>query len=544
MSQNSDDNQTMVSFRLPADAVATIEALAGKAGMSRSEYLRARALSVSEDTPSSLEALLRHLIYITNRIHIAVYSIAATAGLSQPSGWKQSPRIRSPTASNIWLSCLRSWPKSRLESRHRRIPRRLRRNKGGLAMAFGASEAARWQAYQTRARMGAHLWFQIITITVLGWVVLTFYVVWRQTGVFYPQLDHQYFWYWVLCGIVIDTPLLDLCAANLKVPAPGGWYPLLEFTAWLNGPQLYHLPFTTWFVHYGARTALVPLGLGAVAIAWRARHHLDVEHLRGLRLLGPREHNRQLSGGRLPRLRSRRRRGIRLGASIVPEAKECEHFLITGSPGAGKSTLIRHMLAQVEERRQSAIVIDPDCEFIQEFYDEARGDVVLNPLDARCPFWSPWLEFRADCFAMDAEAMAASLIRSQARTPTEEFFRESGRTLIESAFTVIRDRNDARSLLDFFSLPRQEIHQELAGTRAYPLIDPGAHEQGSGILATAANAIKYFTISPHAIRATVPGVPVNGRRPARAGSSYHAPKTLAQRFRSCKACGWIAWCAG
>ncbi len=43
MSQNSDDNQTMVSFRLPADAVATIEALAGKAGMSRSEYLRARA---------------------------------------------------------------------------------------------------------------------------------------------------------------------------------------------------------------------------------------------------------------------------------------------------------------------------------------------------------------------------------------------------------------------------------------------------------------------------------------------------------------------
>jgi type IV secretory pathway TraG/TraD family ATPase VirD4 len=240
------------------------------------------------------------------------------------------------------------------------------------------------------------------------------------------------------------------------------------------------------------RTALVPLGLGAVAIAWRARHHLEVEHLRGLRLLAPRKHNRQLGGGRLARLHSGRRRGIRLGTSSIPEAKECEHFLITGSPGAGKSTLIRHILAQVQERRQSAIVIDPDCEFVQEFYNEARGDVVLNPLDARCPFWSPWLEFRADSFAIDAEAMAASLIRSQARTPTEEFFRESGRTLIESAFTVIPDRNDARSLLDFFSQPRLKIHQELAGTRAYPLIDPGAHEQGSGILATAANAIKSF----------------------------------------------------
>jgi len=359
-------------------------------------------------------------------------------------------------------------------------------------MAFGASEAARWQAYQTRARMGAHLWFQIITTAVLGWVALTLYVVWRQTGVFYPQLDHQYFWYWVFCGIIVDTPLLDLCAPNLKVPAPGGWYPLPGFTQWLDGPQLYHLPFTTWFVHYGVRTALVPLGLGAVALAWRAHHHLDVEHLCGLRLLAPREHNRQLGGGRLVRLHSGRRRGIRLGASIIPGAKECEHFLITGSPGAGKSTLIRHMLAQVQERRQSAIVIDPDCEFVQEFYNDTRGDVVLNPLDARCPFWSPWLEFRADSFAMDAEAMAASLIRSQARTPTEEFFRESGRTLIESALTVIRDRNDARSLLDFFSHPRLKIHEKLAGTRAHPLIDPGAHEQGSGILATAANAIKSF----------------------------------------------------
>jgi Type IV secretion-system coupling protein DNA-binding domain len=40
------------------------------------------------------------------------------------------------------------------------------------------------------------------------------------------------------------------------------------------------------------------------------------------------------------------------------------------------------MLTQIQERRQSAIVIDPDCEFVQEFYNEQRGDVVLNPLDA------------------------------------------------------------------------------------------------------------------------------------------------------------------
>ena len=44
----------------------------------------------------------------------------------------------------------------------------------------------------------------------------------------------------------------------------------------------------------------------------------------------------------------------------------------------------------------------------------------------------------------------------------------------------------------FLARPRNEIHKLLAGTRAYPLVDPQAHEQGAGILATAANAVKPF----------------------------------------------------
>jgi hypothetical protein len=133
-------------------------------------------------------------------------------------------------------------------------------------MAFGASEAARWQAYQTRARMGAHLWFQIITIAVLSWIVLTLYVVWRQTGLFYPQLDHQYFWYWVFCGIIIDTPLLNLCAPNLKVPAPGGWYPLPQFTACSTGRS-----FTTFRLRPGSfTTECAPHSCRSGSDRWRS----------------------------------------------------------------------------------------------------------------------------------------------------------------------------------------------------------------------------------------------------------------------------------
>jgi ABC-type phosphate/phosphonate transport system ATPase subunit len=50
-----------------------------------------------------------------------------------------------------------------------------------------------------------------------------------------------------------------------------------------------------------------------------------------------------------------------------------------GDTGSGKSSIIRQMLYQVDARGDSAIVYDPACEFVKQFYDEHRGDIVLNP---------------------------------------------------------------------------------------------------------------------------------------------------------------------
>ncbi len=74
--------------------------------------------------------------------------------------------------------------------------------------------------------------------------------------------------------------------------------------------------------------------------------------------------------------------------------------------------------------------------------------------------------------------MAASLVRRQPRTPTEAFFLNSGRTLIEAIFETVQQRNNSRSIIEFLAQPRDKMHAALKGTRAYPLLDPGAHEQG------------------------------------------------------------------
>lgn len=58
-----------------------------------------------------------------------------------------------------------------------------------------------------------------------------------------------------------------------------------------------------------------------------------------------------------------------------------------GDTGSGKSNAIRQLLRQVREHGESTIVYDPAMDFVSEFYSPARGDLILNPLDRRCPYW-------------------------------------------------------------------------------------------------------------------------------------------------------------
>lgn len=74
---------------------------------------------------------------------------------------------------------------------------------------------------------------------------------------------------------------------------------------------------------------------------------------------------------------------------LIPEADEAKHFLIMGDTGSGKSALIRQILMQLTRDRQTAIVYDPAREYVERFYSAERGDIILNPLDARSPYWNP-----------------------------------------------------------------------------------------------------------------------------------------------------------
>ena len=177
----------------------------------------------------------------------------------------------------------------------------------------------------------------------------------------------------------------------------------------------------------------------------------------------------------------------------IPAQAEDQHIEIIGDTGSGKTTIIMQLLRQIQARGHSAIVYDPACEFIQRFYDTSRGDIVLNPLDRRCPYWGPSEELirRAE-----ARTIAASLF--QPTTDRKgEFFIESPQKIFAH---LLLSLPTPQQLVDWMSHP-DEIDERVKGTELAALIDKKAHQQRSGVLGSLSLVADSFRLLPTAYSA-------------------------------------------
>src|SRR5947199_8622139 len=160
----------------------------------------------------------------------------------------------------------------------------------------------------------------------------------------------------------------------------------------------------------------------------------------------------------------------------IPERAEAQHMQIIGDTGAGKTAIMLQVLRQLRIRGDSAIVYDPAREFVQRFYEPKNGDVILNPLDQRCPYWGPAEELRR---RSEAKALAVSLFQPP-QDKKGEFFIESPQKIF--AFLMAYGPTP-EELVEWMSNP-EEIDRRLKGTEHAPLIDSRAHQQLGGVLAS------------------------------------------------------------
>ena len=166
---------------------------------------------------------------------------------------------------------------------------------------------------------------------------------------------------------------------------------------------------------------------------------------------------------------------------------ENKHFLIVGDTGSGKSSIIRQMFYQVDARGDSAIVYDPACEFVKQFYDEHRGDIVLNPLDARMPYWNPSMELRRKA---EAKALAVSLYQPEG--VTNRFFVEAPQKIFAHLLSYLPTPED---LIKWMS-DSAEIDRRVKGTEYWMLIDPKAPQQRTGVLGSLNMSADSFRLLP------------------------------------------------
>ena len=169
----------------------------------------------------------------------------------------------------------------------------------------------------------------------------------------------------------------------------------------------------------------------------------------------------------------RRGRGgeLTLAGIPIPPTDETKHFKMIGTTGTGKSTAIRELLEGALARGDRAVIADPDGGYLNRFYDPTRGDVILNPFDARAHTWNIYGELTA---SHDVEQLARSLI------PHQEGSDRSWRGYARTFFTAVaRQTNDAgiRDLSELYRLltcaSTDELRILTAGTPAQPFLEGG-----------------------------------------------------------------------
>jgi hypothetical protein len=178
-----------------------------------------------------------------------------------------------------------------------------------------------------------------------------------------------------------------------------------------------------------------------------------------------------------------RRNGTRI---FIQRSIEDNHFLFMGDSGSGKSSLIRQVLAQISERGETSVVYDPALEYTGQFYSPERGDVILNPLDQRMPYWSP-----SDEVVRPSEALtlAASLFPETDRE--NPFFVQGPRKIFAHLLNL---KPTPEELLGWLSDER-ELERRLKGTPLAAMVYENAGPQRGGMfgaLSMVADSLKLL----------------------------------------------------
>lgn len=191
-------------------------------------------------------------------------------------------------------------------------------------------------------------------------------------------------------------------------------------------------------------------------------------------------------------------RPVTIGGVPVPEGEEARHFLFAGATGTGKTTAIWALLDQVERRGQHAFVHDVDGGYVARYYRPERGDLILNPFDARCAYWNPFDDVRS---ASDADRLAGFIVAKPGGNATgDDVWYDQARLVVAAVIRRLWEQGRGnvpeltRALRD---MTADELAALTSGTEAARVFQKDADKATASVLFCLAEAAKIVgTLKP------------------------------------------------
>lgn len=189
------------------------------------------------------------------------------------------------------------------------------------------------------------------------------------------------------------------------------------------------------------------------------------KHLRGTKIVSP---------SKLTSLtKERKNKQVRIGGIPMPTKVEPLHTLLNGATGTGKSVIINNMILDILERGEDRIIIiDPNGEMFSKF--GKKGDVLLNPFDARTKGWNMFNEINKE---YDFDKRCKSIV-PVGKDANSEQWNSYARVLLKATMQYEQGLGNTplmRNVQDTIALKEtKELKKMLAGTDAMTLFVEGA----------------------------------------------------------------------
>lgn len=186
---------------------------------------------------------------------------------------------------------------------------------------------------------------------------------------------------------------------------------------------------------------------------------------------------------------------LKLGKIPYPYNASKTHTIITGASGTGKTVLMTDLVNQIRKKHKKTIIYDKMGVYTKLFYDPNKGDILLNPLDERSPYWNI-IEEGVDI--SDYETIAKAFIPEKTSN-SDPYWENAARIVFAESMKYLKRMrmNNNGSLKEvFFSEDEELFNKIIKSSGLLKKILPEESERTTGsilsVMASYVSSLQYL----------------------------------------------------